>query len=108
MTVGTAAVHVVEGVESEPGALPAHWRPSTVAWALAVLDTWEFEATGWQLLCRAGECLDFEAAAREQIAADGLLVPGVGGTRRAHPLLATATAARGQFLSLVCQLGLAK
>ena len=90
-------VPVPEMSASEPGALPAHWRVSTREWFLRVLEDWEFSPSGERLLQHAAECLDIAEAAREQIARDGLLVPGVGGTTRAHPLLQIAANRGARF-----------
>lgn len=104
VTAGTSAVQELEEPASEPGELPPHWRPETRAWHAAIVAEWELGDAGLALLRHAGECLNLEQECRDAIVQDGLMVP-YGAHRKAHPLLQTAATARGQFLTLMCQLG---
>jgi P27 family predicted phage terminase small subunit len=64
------------------------------------------DGAGLALLARACECADRLAAVREQVAKDGLLVPGYKRQPRPHPLLSVEAEAIRLQLAALRALGL--
>jgi P27 family predicted phage terminase small subunit len=87
---------------------PNHLQPATKTWWTAVHTKYELTDSEELLLAEACEIYDQLAAARKLLRADGLVIPGREGGKRAHPAVAIVRDCSASFASLVKQLGLAK
>ena len=86
------------------GEVPAHLRPETQTWFAVVVATWVLDRHHRMILQAAS--WDQGQLAREAIDRNGVTVRTADGGCKGHPCLTIATAARGQFASLVAQLEL--
>jgi phage terminase small subunit len=83
---------------------PAHLRPATKKWWLAVVADWDLEDHHRRLLTLAGESWDRCCQARESIDENGPVYTDRFGTPRARPEVAIERDSRLAFARLVREL----
>ncbi|MGA3318758.1 MAG: hypothetical protein ABSC64_20255 [Candidatus Korobacteraceae bacterium] len=85
---------------------PPHLSPASRKWWTSVAANWDLEAHHCLLLTSACEALDRVAAAREQVAADGLFTRDRYGQVRPHPALRVEAENRVLFARLLREMAL--
>jgi P27 family predicted phage terminase small subunit len=91
---------------SEPAPPPPHLSSSARHWWQTTVDRYELQEHHLRLLRLCGEAWDRYEEAREQLAQDGLTVPGREGGIRPHPCIGIERDARAAVASLVRELDL--
>jgi P27 family predicted phage terminase small subunit len=90
----------------QPPAPPAHLSPSVAQWWATTVDRYILEEHHIRLLQLLCEAWDRAQEAREQLAEDGLTVPGREGGIRPHPCIAVERDSRLAVARLVRELDL--
>jgi len=85
---------------------PPHLSPSALQWWRSVVDRYRLEEHHLRLLQLACEAWDRSQEAREQVAKEGLTVPGREGGMRPHPCIAIERDSRLAVARLVRELDL--
>ena len=93
-------------MKRRPPCAPSHLTTATKAWWKSVCEDYSLEPHHLRLLQLAGEAWDRAQAAREIIAAEGLVVTDDRKNPRAHPAVAIEKDARTAFARLVRELDL--
>ena len=86
--------------------LPGHLEPATRKWINKIRREYVLEERHTKLLILAGEALDRGAAARELVAAEGMVIKDRFGQSRPHPAVAIERDCRIGFCRLLKEVGL--
>lgn len=85
---------------------PKHLSAASARWFREVADDYEIEGDQVRVLQIACESFDLAQEAREALAAEGIIIEGPTGARKANPAVPILNAAADRFLKAVAMLGL--
>src|SRR5262245_26921352 len=85
---------------------PAHLSPSATHWWRTIVETYVLQEHHLRLLEAACDAWDRMVQAREQLAREGLTVPGREGGLRPHPCIAIEHSAQLRFARMLRELDL--